>query len=97
MAMETLLAGYDEQDEDEVSRVCNSPLLKYMDNDVRCKTSAFSHSLIHTYTKDLHGSLHCILVVIFSDSNARLYIFMNVPNLIHTPKRSAPYTVLCIT
>ncbi|TSR27763.1 Gamma-soluble NSF attachment protein [Bagarius yarrelli] len=31
--METLLAGYDEQDEDQVFRVCNSPLLKYMDND----------------------------------------------------------------
>lgn len=34
VAMETLLQGYDEQDEDQVSRVCNSPLLKYMDNDV---------------------------------------------------------------
>lgn len=34
-AMETLLASYDEQDEDKVYRVCNSPLLKYMDNDVR--------------------------------------------------------------
>lgn len=34
VAMETLLAGYDEQDEDQVYRVCNSPLLKYMDNDV---------------------------------------------------------------
>uniref|UniRef100_A0A8B9JA57 Gamma-soluble NSF attachment protein n=1 Tax=Astyanax mexicanus TaxID=7994 RepID=A0A8B9JA57_ASTMX len=33
VAMETLLAGYDEQDEDQVARVCNSPLLKYMDND----------------------------------------------------------------
>lgn len=32
--METLLQGYDEQDEDQVFRVCNSPLLKYMDNDV---------------------------------------------------------------
>ncbi|KAG5286577.1 hypothetical protein AALO_G00016410 [Alosa alosa] len=33
VAMETLLQGYDEQDEDQVHRVCNSPLLKYMDND----------------------------------------------------------------
>ncbi|XP_030625534.1 N-ethylmaleimide-sensitive factor attachment protein, gamma a [Chanos chanos] len=33
VAMEQLLQGYDEQDEDQVSRVCNSPLLKYMDND----------------------------------------------------------------
>ncbi|KAI5092806.1 gamma-soluble NSF attachment protein [Silurus meridionalis] len=33
VAMETLLAGYDEQNEDDVYRVCNSPLLKYMDND----------------------------------------------------------------
>ncbi|KAG8014310.1 Gamma-soluble NSF attachment protein [Nibea albiflora] len=33
IAMETLLQGYDEQDEDQVYRVCNSPLLKYMDND----------------------------------------------------------------
>ncbi|MFT7814002.1 gamma-soluble NSF attachment protein-like [Arapaima gigas] len=32
-AMEQLLQGYDEQDEDAVSRVCNLPLLKYMDND----------------------------------------------------------------
>lgn len=32
--METLLQGYDEQDEDQVYRICNSPLLKYMDNDV---------------------------------------------------------------
>uniref|UniRef100_A0A4W5KL77 Gamma-soluble NSF attachment protein n=1 Tax=Hucho hucho TaxID=62062 RepID=A0A4W5KL77_9TELE len=34
VAMETLLQGYDEQDEDQVHRVCNSALLKYMDNDV---------------------------------------------------------------
>uniref|UniRef100_A0A673LGL6 Gamma-soluble NSF attachment protein n=1 Tax=Sinocyclocheilus rhinocerous TaxID=307959 RepID=A0A673LGL6_9TELE len=34
VSMETLLAAFDEQDEDGVSRVCNSPLLKYMDNDV---------------------------------------------------------------
>ena len=34
VAMETLLQGYDEQDEDQVYRICNSPLLKYMDNDV---------------------------------------------------------------
>lgn len=33
IAMNTLLAGYDEQDEDVVYRICNSPLLKYMDND----------------------------------------------------------------
>ncbi|XP_063076236.1 N-ethylmaleimide-sensitive factor attachment protein, gamma b [Engraulis encrasicolus] len=33
VSMETLLQGYDEQDEDQVYRVCNSPLLKYMDND----------------------------------------------------------------
>lgn len=33
VAMETLLQGYDEQDEDKVHRICNSPLLKYMDND----------------------------------------------------------------
>uniref|UniRef100_A0A3Q2NWB9 Gamma-soluble NSF attachment protein n=1 Tax=Fundulus heteroclitus TaxID=8078 RepID=A0A3Q2NWB9_FUNHE len=32
-AMETLLQGFDEQDEEQVYRVCNSPLLKYMDND----------------------------------------------------------------
>lgn len=38
VSMETLLAAYDEQDEDEVSRVCNSPLLKYMDNDVSLNT-----------------------------------------------------------
>uniref|UniRef100_A0A669C0R5 Gamma-soluble NSF attachment protein n=1 Tax=Oreochromis niloticus TaxID=8128 RepID=A0A669C0R5_ORENI len=37
VAMETLLQGYDEQDEDQVYRVCNSPLLKYMDNDVSTK------------------------------------------------------------
>uniref|UniRef100_A0AAY5KPG5 Gamma-soluble NSF attachment protein n=1 Tax=Esox lucius TaxID=8010 RepID=A0AAY5KPG5_ESOLU len=33
VAMETLLQGYDEQDEDQVHRVCSSALLKYMDND----------------------------------------------------------------
>ncbi|XP_052318867.1 N-ethylmaleimide-sensitive factor attachment protein, gamma b isoform X1 [Oncorhynchus keta] len=33
VAMETLLQGYDEQDEDQVHRVCHSALLKYMDND----------------------------------------------------------------
>ncbi|XP_051554165.1 gamma-soluble NSF attachment protein-like [Myxocyprinus asiaticus] len=33
ISMETLLAAYDEQDEDDLARVCNSPLLKYMDND----------------------------------------------------------------
>uniref|UniRef100_A0A3B1JC33 Gamma-soluble NSF attachment protein n=1 Tax=Astyanax mexicanus TaxID=7994 RepID=A0A3B1JC33_ASTMX len=33
VALEQLLQGYDQQDEDQVSRVCNSPLFKYMDND----------------------------------------------------------------
>ncbi|XP_062377387.1 gamma-soluble NSF attachment protein-like [Sardina pilchardus] len=33
IAMEEMLQGYDQQDEDQVYRVCNSPLLKYMDND----------------------------------------------------------------
>ncbi|KAJ8374949.1 hypothetical protein SKAU_G00055290 [Synaphobranchus kaupii] len=33
IAMEQLLQGFDEQDEDQVYRVCNSPLVKYMDND----------------------------------------------------------------
>ncbi|KAI7792868.1 N-ethylmaleimide-sensitive factor attachment protein, gamma a [Triplophysa rosa] len=33
LAMEQLLQGFDQQDEDQVARVCNSPLLKYMDND----------------------------------------------------------------
>uniref|UniRef100_A0A8C8CHV0 Gamma-soluble NSF attachment protein n=1 Tax=Oncorhynchus tshawytscha TaxID=74940 RepID=A0A8C8CHV0_ONCTS len=33
IALEQLLQGYDEQDEDQVHRVCNSPLFKYMDND----------------------------------------------------------------
>uniref|UniRef100_A0A672M555 Gamma-soluble NSF attachment protein n=1 Tax=Sinocyclocheilus grahami TaxID=75366 RepID=A0A672M555_SINGR len=34
VAMEQLLQGYDDQDEELVSRVCTSPLLRYMDNDV---------------------------------------------------------------
>lgn len=55
--METLLAGYDEQDEDQVYRVCNSPLLKYMDNDVRDK-----HILSDTQTR---LTLHCIFGVYF--------------------------------
>jgi len=33
-ALEQLLEGYDQQDQDQVSEVCNSPLFKYMDNDV---------------------------------------------------------------
>lgn len=33
IAMNTLLAGYDDQDEDVVHHICNLPLLKYMDND----------------------------------------------------------------
>lgn len=33
VALEQLLQGYDQQDEDQVHRVCNSPLFKYMDND----------------------------------------------------------------
>ncbi|XP_070961079.1 gamma-soluble NSF attachment protein-like isoform X2 [Oncorhynchus clarkii lewisi] len=33
IALEQLLQGYDEQDEDQVHCVCNSPLFKYMDND----------------------------------------------------------------
>ncbi|CAM4720661.1 unnamed protein product [Leuciscus chuanchicus] len=33
IAMEQLLQGYDEQDDDQVNRVCTSPLLRYMDND----------------------------------------------------------------
>lgn len=37
-ALEQLLEGYDQQDQDQVAEVCNSPLFKYMDNDV----SAFS-------------------------------------------------------
>lgn len=42
--METLLQGYDEQDEDQVYRVCNSPLLKYMDNDVSTDHTVTNHS-----------------------------------------------------
>lgn len=55
VAMETLLQGYDEQDEDQVYRVCNSPLLKYMDNDV---------STIDTYN-DMWIDTH-ILCLLFS-------------------------------
>ncbi|KAI5606480.1 gamma-soluble NSF attachment protein, partial [Silurus asotus] len=33
IALEQLLQGYDQQDEEQVARVCNSPLFKYMDND----------------------------------------------------------------
>ncbi|XP_046879751.1 gamma-soluble NSF attachment protein-like isoform X1 [Hypomesus transpacificus] len=33
IALEQLLQGYDQQDEDQVNRVCTSPLFKYMDND----------------------------------------------------------------
>uniref|UniRef100_I3LX73 Gamma-soluble NSF attachment protein n=1 Tax=Ictidomys tridecemlineatus TaxID=43179 RepID=I3LX73_ICTTR len=32
-ALEQLLEGYDQQDQDQVSEVCSSPLFKYMDND----------------------------------------------------------------
>ncbi|XP_015669743.1 gamma-soluble NSF attachment protein [Protobothrops mucrosquamatus] len=32
-ALEQLLEGYDQQDQDQVSDVCNFPLFKYMDND----------------------------------------------------------------
>ncbi|KAF4087829.1 hypothetical protein AMELA_G00075750 [Ameiurus melas] len=33
VSLEQLLQGYDQQDEEQVARVCNSPLFKYMDND----------------------------------------------------------------
>uniref|UniRef100_A0A4W3IX12 Gamma-soluble NSF attachment protein n=1 Tax=Callorhinchus milii TaxID=7868 RepID=A0A4W3IX12_CALMI len=33
IALEQLLEGFDEQDQDQVSAICNSPLFKYMDND----------------------------------------------------------------
>ncbi|XP_033295311.1 gamma-soluble NSF attachment protein isoform X4 [Orcinus orca] len=33
-ALEQLLEGYDQQDQDQVAEVCNSPLFKYMDNDI---------------------------------------------------------------
>ncbi|CAB1341128.1 unnamed protein product, partial [Coregonus sp. 'balchen'] len=33
IGLEQLLQGYDERDEEQVQRVCNSPLFKYMDND----------------------------------------------------------------
>uniref|UniRef100_A0A3B4DKR0 Gamma-soluble NSF attachment protein n=1 Tax=Pygocentrus nattereri TaxID=42514 RepID=A0A3B4DKR0_PYGNA len=42
VALEQLLQGYDQQDEDQVSLVCNSPLFRYMDNDV---SSLFSTPL----------------------------------------------------
>ncbi|GCC27533.1 hypothetical protein chiPu_0005958 [Chiloscyllium punctatum] len=32
-ALEQLLEGFDQQDQDQVSAICNSPLFKYMDND----------------------------------------------------------------
>ncbi|TRY89141.1 hypothetical protein DNTS_018070 [Danionella cerebrum] len=32
-ALERLLAGFDQQDQDEVTQVCSSPLLRFMDND----------------------------------------------------------------
>ena len=31
-ALDQLLEGYDQQDQDQLSKVCNSPLFKYMDN-----------------------------------------------------------------
>uniref|UniRef100_A0A8C1ZPH3 Gamma-soluble NSF attachment protein n=1 Tax=Cyprinus carpio TaxID=7962 RepID=A0A8C1ZPH3_CYPCA len=46
VSMETLLAAFDEQDEDKLSRVCNSPLLKYMDNDVSVSPSELFPTLI---------------------------------------------------
>ncbi|XP_067887339.1 N-ethylmaleimide-sensitive factor attachment protein, gamma b [Heterodontus francisci] len=33
IALEQLLEGFDQQDQDQVSAICNSPLFKYMDND----------------------------------------------------------------
>lgn len=36
-ALEQLLEGYDQQDQDQVAEVCNSPLFKYMDNDVSAR------------------------------------------------------------
>lgn len=44
VALEQLLQGYDQQDEEQVARVCNSPLFKYMDNDVGV-TSALSENI----------------------------------------------------
>ncbi|XP_054099936.1 gamma-soluble NSF attachment protein isoform X2 [Callithrix jacchus] len=43
-ALEQLLEGYDQQDQDQVSDVCNSPLFKYMDNDLcTCPTMVMRH------------------------------------------------------
>lgn len=56
VSMETLLAAYDEQDEDQVSRVCNSPLLKYMDNDVSVRHQS-SHAMLWK-TKPKHHYAH---------------------------------------
>lgn len=66
--METLLQGYDEQDEDQVYRVCNSPLLKYMDNDVstvdtwRLSAAHLAHSILLVWLQfDDALKLHIIL------------------------------------
>ncbi len=59
VSMETLLAAYDEQDEDQVSRVCNSPLLKYMDNDVsvRHQSSVLTRNAVKNQTRTSLRSL----------------------------------------
>jgi hypothetical protein len=55
IALEQLLQGYDEQDEDQVHRVCNSPLFKYMDNDVSVVPRAYY--VTNVYFKACHHNV----------------------------------------
>lgn len=64
IALEQLLEGFDQQDQDQVFAICNSALFKYMDNDVSL-VNYFEQPDIemhdrgdHTTTSDCHIIQH---------------------------------------
>ena len=71
IALEQLLQGYDQQDEDQVNRVCTSPLFKYMDNDVRmcvclcvCASTYFEVICVCVLNELLSKMLHSLCVTL---------------------------------
>nr|XP_044629392.1 gamma-soluble NSF attachment protein isoform X4 [Equus asinus] len=74
-ALEQLLEGYDQQDQDQVSEVCNSPLFKYMDND-NSRDHFYQSGSLHEYARKivsvlLYGQLRALLPMFHSEGRTR--------------------------
>ncbi|XP_025889623.1 gamma-soluble NSF attachment protein isoform X1 [Nothoprocta perdicaria] len=82
-ALEQLLEGYDQQDQDQVSEVCNLPLFKYMDNDE--VESRRSHRMLHKTRQEDQPQWALMLrrrrMNILVDSARCRHTFFEIPDL----------------